>query len=143
MRSIRLKAGFTIAEVLIATLILSVLAGLALPAYSRTIEQSRINEVTTTLSIIHMGEKIYRLNNGTYWDGGTLDLTNAGNLTTINTALNIDIAPTFYTDLVFSGVTAGGYTAKINRNATQGGNTGWWYQYTYAGVGAPTETHNP
>jgi len=135
--------GFTVTEIMIVLVMLAVLAGLAIPAYTTTIEQSRKNEVTTTLSIIHMGEKIYRLNNATYWDGGTRDLTNAGDLTAVNDALNIDIAPTFYTSLVFSGVGAGGYTARISRNATQGGNTSWWYQYAYAGAGAPVETHNP
>ena len=69
MRLITAKRGFTLVEIMITTVILAVVAALAIPAYTATVEQSRINEALTTINIIHMGEKIYKLNNSTFWNG--------------------------------------------------------------------------
>ncbi len=133
------KQGFTLTEVMIVITILSVMAGLAVPGYFRTIEQSRINEAVTTLNIIHMGEKIYRLNNGMFWDGGA----NAS-VANIDNSLNIDISPTYYNDIDFSSVNANGYTVRVTRNGTSGGNTSWFYQYAWNdATKVLTQTHNP
>jgi prepilin-type N-terminal cleavage/methylation domain-containing protein len=120
------KRGFTLTEVMIVLTILAVLAGLAVPGYFRTVEQSRANEALTTLNIIHMGQKIYRLNNATFWNGGA-------NATTANIMnnLNVDISPIYYTDIDFSGVGANGYTCTITRNNVQGGAGTRFYQYVW------------
>ena len=133
------KAGFTITEIMIATVILAVLAGLAVPSYFNTIETSRINEGITTLNIIHMGEKIYKLNNGTFWDGGS----NA-TIAAVDAALGVDINPSFYNDIDFSAVSATGYTARVTRNATNGGNTAWYRQILWNDTTkTATNTQNP
>ena len=126
MRPITTKRGFTLVEIMITTIILAVVAGLAIPSYTATVEQSRINEALTTISIIHMGQKIYKLNNSTFWSGGA----NA-TIANIDNNLNVDISPTFYDDIDFSAVSATGYTVRVTRNATSGGNTGWFYQYVW------------
>lgn len=120
------KQGFTLTEVMITLTIMAVLAGLAVPGYFRTVEQSRANEAITTLNIIHMGQKIYRINNSTFWNGG-LNAT-AGS---VNTNLNVDIAPRYYTDIDFSGVDANGYTCTVTRNNVEGGAGSRWYRYTW------------
>ena len=132
-------SGFTMTEVMIALAIIAVLAGLAIPGYFRTIETSRGNEALTTLNIIHMGEKIYRLNNGTFWAGG-LNATTAS----IDSNLNVDISPQFYDDIDFSAVTANGYTCRVTRNSSSGGSTSWWQEYVWDDVSKTlTYTHNP
>ena len=120
------KRGFTLSEIMIAITIMAVLAGLAIPGYFRTVEQSRANEAITNLNIIHMGEKIYRINNAAFWNGG-------GSATsgTINPALNVDISTRYYTSYVFSGVGANGYTVRVTRNNVEGGASSRWYQNTY------------
>ena len=131
--------GFTLTEVMITLAILSVMAGLAMPSYARTIEQSRINEAITTINIIHMGQKIYKINNGTFWSGGT----NA-TVANIDNNLSVDISPTYYDDIDFSGVSATGYTVRLTRNASNGGNTAWYRQYAWDDTSKTlTPTQNP
>ncbi len=135
----RQSKGYTLTEIMIVVVILSVVAGLAMPSYFKTIEQSRINEAITTISIIHMAEKINKLNNNTFWDGGA----NA-TIAAIDTALNVDISATYYDDIDFSGVSATGYTVRLTRNASEGGNTAWYYQYAWNDTTkALTVTKNP
>ena len=132
------KNGYTMTELLITLTIITILAGLAIPAYQRTVELSRRNEAITTLNVIHMGEKIFRINNGTFWDGG-----NNATVAAIDTALNVDIVPQYYDDIDFSAVSAAGYTCRATRNTSSGGSTTWWVQVVGAPTGAPTQTQNP
>ncbi len=108
------KKGFTLMEILVATTIIAVLAGLAVPSYFRTVEVGRSNEARTNLSVIHMGQKVYRLNNPTYWNPGATSVAAA------NTALNIDMTNQNY---VLNSVVgnAAGYTAIMQRNNLNGG----------------------
>lgn len=132
MKGINRKA-FTLTEILIVLVVLSVTAGLAIPSYFSTIEQSRSNEALVNLNIIHMGEKIYRLNNGTFVAGGSLSA--------LNTALNTDMSAVYYTtvSVTITGTTA--YTATLTRNTVSGGAGTKWFRYTYAdGDAAPTLT---
>ena len=133
----RNKKGFTLAEIMTVLVILSVVAGLAVPGYFRTVEQSRSNEARTNLNIILMGQKIYRINNATYWSGGNLALDAQANLDTINNTLNIDLSSArFYTALSFTGVSAAGYTATLTRNNQNGGNGADFIQHVFT-TGAP------
>ena len=122
-------SGFTLTEIMIATVILAVIAGLSMPAYFRTVEQSRINEARTTLGIIHMGEKIYKLDNGTFWTG-------SASVADINDDLNVDISPQYYTTFTFTSFGPGpafvnGYRCTVNRNGTQGGDPTWFYRFSW------------
>ena len=138
------KTAFTLSEILIVLVILGVLTGLAVPAYFRTVEQSRSNEAITNLNIIHMGQKIYRLNNPTFWTPG-----GATNIAAVNAALNTDMSSTFYTTV---SVTIGGvppndtYTASLTRNNVSGGASSKSFTITYqnltTGVPVPVEAGN-
>ena len=128
--------AFTMAEILVALVVLSVLAGLAFPAYFRTVEQSRSNEAVTNLNIIHMGEKIFRLGSAptSYWGAGATTIGAA------NAALNVDMSATFFDTISITGA-ANNYTARLTRNNVSGGNGTDWFQYTFTfGNAAPVCT---
>ncbi len=110
------KDGFTLMEILVTVAIISLLAGLAIPGYFRTVEVGRSNEARTNLSILHMGLKVYRLNNGTYAvTGGLTDVADA------NTKLNLDMVSQNYDLSSFVPNGATGYTATFTRNTNNGG----------------------
>ncbi len=87
-----LSKGFTLVEVLTVTVILGVMAGLAIPTYNGIIEKQGANEAYVNLQTIYRAEKLYHAKNGTYWEAsGTLSVA------TISQALNIDlVAPKYY-----------------------------------------------
>lgn len=117
---LRKNTGFTLIEILTAIVILTILAGLAVPNYFRTMEQARSNEARVNLQIILMGEKVYLLNNNTFWPpGGPANAT----LSDINANLNIDIATPQYYTLAVSATTLTGTAATFLATATRG-NTG-------------------
>lgn len=107
--------AFTLIEVMITLVILGVLAGMALPMYTKTVEESRANEARVNLQTIHYGEKIYKLNNNAFWPVRGATKTTGSNLTEINTTLNIDLAvPQFY-DISITTDNTGNYTATATR----------------------------
>ena len=116
-------------EVMIALVIIAVISGLAVPAYVKTVEQTRGNEALTNLNIIHMGEKIYRLNHGTFWGTGATDIA------TINTNLSTDMSAVYYTTVSVTGA-ANNYTAIFTR---AGGTKTFQFAFTN-GNAAPALT---
>lgn len=119
------KAGFTLSEIMISLAIVAVLAGIATPVYFSTMEKSRANEAIINLNIIHMGQKIYRINNGVYWNGG------AATASSINAALSIDISAAYYTNFNIAANGGTSYSATCTRNTTSGGGGTKWYRYDY------------
>lgn len=117
--------GFTLMEVMVALVIVGVLAGLAVPGYFRTVEQARSNEARTNLNIIHMGERLYRLNNGVYWGPGNTTIA------ATNTALSTEMSASYYDTVSITANGAVGYTARLTRNATMGGAGTKFFQYVY------------
>lgn len=121
------QGGFTIVELGITIVILGIIVSLAIPSYYRVIEESRSNEAKVNLNTIYMGEKIYFLNhNGVYWvPGDNPPVDGAGS---INTTLNIDIRPQFYTiDSIAIGTTGSATTsflATASRSSVAGGAVG-------------------
>lgn len=117
------RAGFTLIEVMIVVVILGVMAGLAVPVYTSTMEQSRGNEAQVDLNTIYLAEKIYKGNNGSYLAIASTNLAVAANLTAFNTSLNIDLAtPQFYpTVAIVAG--AGGIATSFTASATRVGGT--------------------
>lgn len=70
------KKGFTLIEVLVVVLILGILAAIALPSYSRSVEKSRTSEAVQVLSTIALGEQREKLAKYRYTNRAEdLDLT--------------------------------------------------------------------
>ncbi len=124
------RAGFTLAEVLIVVVILGVLAGLAIPSYTNSIEQSRANEAQANLNIIYTAEKIYKVNNGTFWaPPGTPIVVGSSDPSytsdnSVNYKLNIDLAPPEFYPIASIVAAGSGDTATFTATATRNGG-GW------------------
>lgn len=125
--------GFTLTELLITLVILGVVAGLTTPTYFRSVEESRVNEITVNLNAIYMAQKIYALNNsGNYWEPGANP-----SLSSINSTLNIDIQPKYYD---ITSITASNSTdpktfrAVGKRNASSGGDGATTYTIDETGT---------
>lgn len=108
--------GFSLIEVLLVMMVLGVVAGLALPNYMLSIEQSKSNEAKVNLYTIYSAQKQYLIDYGSYWNGGA-----AVAAATVNVNLNIAISPVYYNEngsgavgvyVVASGNT---FTAKLER----------------------------
>ncbi len=61
--------GLTVVEVLIALIIISVLASLAIPSFMKAVEESKDKEAQTILRLIRTAERIYRLKYNFYYTG--------------------------------------------------------------------------
>ncbi len=76
------KIGLTLTELLIVVIIIGILATLAIPMLTKTIEKAKVGEAISNLNLIRTGQKIYFLE--------------YGNFTTDITSLNIENPNTNY-----------------------------------------------
>lgn len=74
---IKNKKGFTLIELLVVVLIIGILAAIALPQYTKTVEKSRSSEALTNLKAITDAANRYYLMNDSYTG---LDISPTGNL---------------------------------------------------------------
>ncbi len=73
----RRTQGFTLVELLIALVIVSILAAVAIPAYSAKVRQGRQVDAQRILMSVAQTEEIYRFQNGIYTNV-VANLTNLG-----------------------------------------------------------------
>lgn len=60
------KKGFTLTEMLVVVLIISVLAAISMPMYSRSVERTRSMQGVTTLQSIAKAQNVYNVKRGAY-----------------------------------------------------------------------------
>ena len=76
MRIFKRNRAFTFIELIFAIVIIGILAGLALPRLSHTIEKSRIAEAVNILQTLRDAQEVYNLENAGYTaDPNDLDVT--------------------------------------------------------------------
>ncbi len=118
-------SGMTLTEITIVSMIMVIVAALAVPSYFRTIEETRANEAKANLSTIYFAQKIFKENNGAkkYYPaaGGSASTANSGEFADMKTQLNVDFTVSNYSIVVStaSGGSTSAYTAVASR-----GNTG-------------------
>ena len=101
-------AGFTLLEVLIVLVIMTVMAGLAVPGYISSVEKSRKLEALQVLGAIRASEQRYFTGRGTY-TGTIADLdfdptVVAGGVTVHYTYAIVSAGPTFSATALRNGV---------------------------------------
>ena len=67
-----MKQGFSLLEMLVVIVIVTVLAGIALPNYTRSAERARMRDAESKLNLVFQAQRIYRLDNGIYGTGAQL-----------------------------------------------------------------------
>ena len=67
--------GFTLIELMITIAIISVVAGIAIPAYNGYITTARMTEADTNLAALRLAQEEFFLENNNYFKGKTVDST--------------------------------------------------------------------
>ncbi len=131
-----MKKGFTLIELLVVVLIIGILAAVALPQYTKTVEKSKSAEALVTLKSVYQAAQEFQMANGNWpsslgdlsvtpsWTGTTKWYTHsdvAGVASNENWSLQINHA----TDETRLGVTVGRLTGKY-----EGGGFALWHKYS-------------
>lgn len=84
----RARTGFTFIELIVVVIIVAILAGLAIPNFTKTKERAFDKEAQTSLRLVQAAEKIYNLKNSFYYPiSGSV--TNLGE---VNSNLLLDLS---------------------------------------------------
>ncbi len=76
MTSQRLR-GFTLTELIVVVIVLGIMAGFAIPNYTKSIDRTYRKDGTVNLTAIYAAQQIYyNNNNGNYWTGGDVNAIN-------------------------------------------------------------------
>jgi len=105
--------GWTLIEFLVVLIIIAILAGLAIPNFTRTRERALDREAQTALRLIQAAERVYLSKYATYWPAPTL--------ADINTNLKLDLASGSWN---FSAPTAN--ASAFNANAARTDSSRTW-----------------
>ncbi len=108
-------AGFTLIELMVVIIIISILAGVSVVSYSNTKEKSLDKEATSALVLIRNAERQYFARFERFWPSGTTVTT----IAQINGNLTIDLSAANWA----FGVTGGAAGITYNASATRAGRT--------------------
>jgi type IV pilus assembly protein PilE len=76
--------AFTLIELMVVLIIVSIVAGFAIPNYTKSVERSHRKDAESNLQMVHAAQLMYSAkNNGAYWG--------PGNLAALNTNLSLNI----------------------------------------------------
>ena len=108
--------GFTLVELLIAVAIVGILAAVAYPSYTSSLQKSRRVDAINTLMDLQMQQERYRANNRTY----ASDLADLSVLESGGTYLSVD----GYYAITIAGGDATSYTLTATPRGDQAGDAG-------------------
>lgn len=133
----RKNDGFTLVELIIAVVVITIIAGISIPIYNKSKERLLGKEAITNLKLIVVAEKIYRMKNASYISCNCSNSANCNNPSGCNSRLktNLDTQNWAY-DVRAQG---GGFTATADR--LSGGYSGCEYTIT-ANDNEPTGNAN-
>ncbi|MDO8580390.1 MAG: prepilin-type N-terminal cleavage/methylation domain-containing protein [Candidatus Omnitrophota bacterium] len=109
-----MRKGFTLLELIVVLIIITIIAGFAIPSYQKSTQKGREREAYLKLLTIHGASEIYKAKYGKYYDPvGVVDLS------VINPALSLDLSST---DLDFDYLSpAGGQSYDSTAAYSDGG----------------------
>ena len=126
--------GFTIMELIVIVIIIGVLAGLALPNYTKTIEKTHQQDAMTQLTAIHAAEMMYYARLGTYWPPTSASYT----IGDINSSLKLNVIENDMTYNCQGGAASGvqtSFSCQASRNPSA--------SFTVTVTEQPISTTNP
>lgn len=118
--------GFTLLETLITVTIITIMASVAIPQYTKVVERGRFRTAQGLLQAIYAGEQVYETANGTYVNPATcatpwrciyMDNPNSPTMPVTYTVSGLS-ATTFTATATH---TPNGKTKTIDQNHTEGG----------------------
>ena len=97
--------GFTLIELLIVTVILGVLAAIAIPKFAKSKEKAHLAAMTSDLRNLATAQEAYLYDEATYYDGAV-------------PSANFDYRASSGVSVTLSNVTAGGWAAVTSHPTT-------------------------
>lgn len=114
--------AFTLLELLVVLIIVGILAGLAIPNYTKTSERAKDREAQTALSLIQAGERMYQLRAGDFISCADTNAVNTNlKLSLTSQAWNYSITATSGPDTFLATATriVGGRTCQIDQDDSE------------------------
>ncbi|MCD4779382.1 MAG: prepilin-type N-terminal cleavage/methylation domain-containing protein [Candidatus Omnitrophica bacterium] len=102
--------GFTLLEIIIVVILLSIIAGFAIPSYNKSMRRTHEQDAVVQLTALHVANELYEAQADQYLQGAGLSLTQ------VNNGLHISIMANEMTYSYTSG--AGSYAATSSWNET-------------------------
>lgn len=110
------KPAFTLIELVVVVIIIGILAGLAIPQYTRGREKAMDKQAQTILFLIRAAERTYQMEIGNYWPPSGSN----SNVNSINSNLSLDLVD----DGNWNYTISAGFTATLGRD--RGGYNRSW-----------------
>ncbi|MBN1912844.1 MAG: prepilin-type N-terminal cleavage/methylation domain-containing protein [Candidatus Omnitrophica bacterium] len=130
------ERGFTIMELMLVLIIVSILVALALPQYSGHREHTLGKEVQAQLKLIISAEKLYRLEMGDFYPTNNISDINA-----INENLSLSLIETNwnYTIDRYCGPECVNVSAQRNSTDSKYSGCVYWYMYNTSMASMPVD----
>jgi len=109
-----MKRAFTLLEILMVVMIVTILAGLGMPQYFKTRERALGNEAIANLKLIAAAEKIYRMENNQYYPASDTE----SNISNINNNLKLSLVENNWHYSITGGAST--FTAAADRLGSGG-----------------------
>lgn len=127
------NCGFTIMEIMVVSILIAIIAGFALPNFSRSIQKAHVRDAMSQLSAIYAANMIYQAQNKKFLNASAIDING------INTNLSLNLVSNNMTysytgdNTTFTAtatpISGTAYTVRVNQSAinpkpegTTGGN---------------------
>ena len=110
-------SAFTLLEILIATALIGILAGIAIPLYNKSKEHGLGEEAVINLKLIYAAERSYGMDNGNYTACACSSDTECNGAGGCNTLLKLNLKTENWT---YSGLNSGMWQATANRQGAGG-----------------------